>query len=84
MSTGTAQLFKDASTDAACLLGGIPSTTCDFGMSDPATCEAIFTNGVDEECRAVDKLDSLSLFFKTNGGSFAGGSACVALEAQIP
>ncbi|MDA9064477.1 hypothetical protein N9K37_03915, partial [Pseudomonadales bacterium] len=85
---GTAQLMRDVSAECADLLGrgdgsggDIPSAVCSWPAEGApnATCSAVLD--VNDACRDLPALDSLSVHFNTENGSVEGGSACVTLEA---
>ena len=86
--SGTAQLMRDVSAECADLMGrgdgsggDIPSAVCSWPAEGApnATCSAVLD--VNDACRDLPALDSLSVHFNTENGSVEGGSACVTLEA---
>ena len=86
--SGTAQLMRDVSAECADLMGrgdgsggDIPSAVCSWPAEGApnATCAAVLD--VNDACRDLPALDSLSVHFNTENGSVEGGSACVTLEA---
>ena len=86
--SGTAQLMRDVSADCADLLGrgdgsggDIPSAVCSWPSVGAPGATCLANLNVNDVCRDLAALDSLSVHFSTDNGSVEGASACVTLEA---